>query len=265
MGRRMGILMVVVAVVTCIVAPFTVATVQAGSPGLKVTPAVIEMGAFYGGAALKIEGTVTPGSQVLVVVRGPQTEEVFNKKGRVGPIWMNVGKVHISGVPSLFLCFSSGPIGSLLTRESIDGSQLDEAAIKAQMMVEPKAMDQEVIRDNYLSLKSQQGFYKVVEGTVKLGTAGPDGVPFTLDLPWSKKARPASYEVSVYECRDGAVAGKVTAGLEVMEMGFPEKIAGMAKNRGYLYGMLCVLIAMIVGFGIDFVAGKLGKKGAVAH
>jgi len=264
MGRRIGILMVVL-LVALIMAPLTVATVQGGSPGIKVTPAVIEMGAFYGGATLKVEGTVASGSQVLVVVRGPETEEAFNKKGRFGPIWVNAGKVHISGVPSLFLCFSSGPMASLLSRESLDQSQLDQVAIKAQMLVEPKAMDQEVIRDNYLSLKSQQGFYKVTEGVVKLGTAGPEGMPFTLDLPWSKKAPPASYEVSVYECRDGAVAGKVTSGLVVREVGFPEKIAGMAKNRGYLYGLLCVLVAMIAGFGIDFVATKLGKKGAMAH
>jgi hypothetical protein len=255
----------VVLLVALIMAPLTVATVQGGSPVLKVNPAVIEMGAFYGGAVLKIEGTVASGSQVLVVVRGPETAEEFNKKGRFGPIWVNVGKVHISGVPSLFLCFSSGPVTSLLTRESLDRSQLDQVAIKAQMVVEPKAMDQEVIRDNYLSLKSQQGFYKVTEGAVKLGTAGPEGAPFTLDLTWSKKAPPASYEVSVYECRDGAVTGKVTSGLVVREMGFPEKIAGMARNRGYLYGLLCVLVAMIAGFGIDFVATKLGKKGAVAH
>ena len=264
MGRRIGILMGVVLVMS-LVAPLTVATVQSGSPGLTVTPAVIEMGAFYGGAALKIVGTVATGSQVLVVVRGPQTEEVFNKKGRLGPIWVNVGKVHISGVPALFLCFSSAPTANLLNRESLDASQLDEVAIKAQMVVEPKAMDQEVIRANYLSLKNQQGFYKVTEGAVKLGAGGAEGVPFTLDLPWSKKAPPASYEVTVYECRDGAVAGKVSSGLEVREMGFPEKIAAMAKNRGSLYGMLCVLVAMIAGFGIDFVATKLGKQRAMSH
>jgi uncharacterized protein (TIGR02186 family) len=256
----MGVLLV-----ACIVAPLTVATVQGGSPGLKLTPAVIEMGAFYGGATVKVEGILPAGSQALIVVRGPQTEEVFNKKGRLGPIWVNVGKVHISGVPSLFLCFSSTPVASLLTRESMDANQLDQVAIKAQMIVEPAAMDQEVIRDNYLSLKNQQGFFKVTEGAVNLGVAGPEGVPFTLDLPWSKKAPPASYEVSAYECRDGAVVGKIASGLEVREMGFPEKIAGMARNRGYLYGMLCVLVAMIAGFGIDFVAMKLGKKGAVAH
>lgn len=264
MGRRIGILMVVL-LVALIMAPLTVATVQGGSPALKVTPAVIEMGAFYGGAALKVEGTVAPDSQVLVVVRGPETAEEFNKKGRFGPIWVNAGKVHISGVPSLFLCFSSGPMASMLSRESLDQGQLDQVAIKAQMIVEPKAMDQEVIRDNYLSLKRQQGFYQVTEGAVKLGTPGPEGVPFTLDLPWSKKAPPASYEVSAYECRGGAVTGKVTSGLVVREMGFPEKIAGMARNRGYLYGLLCVLVAMIAGFGIDFVATKLGKKGAIAH
>ncbi len=245
--------------------PLAVATVQGGSPGLSVTPAVVDMGALYGGASLKVEGTVAPGAQVLVVVRGPEAAEAFNKKGRFGPVWVNVGHVSISGVPSLFLRYSSGPVKDMLTRESLNQDQLDDAAIKAQMVVEPKAMDQETIRDNYLSLKSQQGFYKEVEGAVKLGTPGPGGVPFVLDLPWSRKAPPALYDVTAYECRDGLVAAKTTARLEVRETGLPEKIAALAKNRVYLYGMLCVLIAMVAGFGIDFIMARFGKRNLAGH
>ena len=72
---------------------------------LKLSPETIEMGAFYNGASLRMEGTAPSGSKVMVVLRGASKDEVFNKKDRVGPIWINVDKVHVSGPPSLFLRF----------------------------------------------------------------------------------------------------------------------------------------------------------------
>lgn len=237
-----------------------------GAPTVSLQPSTIDMGTFYGGARLSINGTVSAGSQVVVAVRGPVTEEVFNRKGRMGPIWINVGKVHISGVPSLFLCFSSGPLGKVLSREALDQNQLDEGAIKAQMVVEPKAMDEEVIRANYLSLKSGQGILKVTEEAVKLGhSSGAQETPFSLDLAWPKRAMPATYEVIAYECREGAVTGRASVQLVVREMGFPETLARLAKDRAYLYGALCVLLAMIAGFGIDFIVSKFGKRGLAGH
>ena len=48
----------------------------------------------------------------MLVIRGPDKEETFNKKVRAGPIWISSGQVHITGVPSLFLSFSPAPVRS---------------------------------------------------------------------------------------------------------------------------------------------------------
>ena len=63
----------------------------------KVTPPVVPMGTFYGGAQIRVEGTVPLGSKIVVAIRGSDVTEVFNNVGRVGPIWVNTGKVSISG------------------------------------------------------------------------------------------------------------------------------------------------------------------------
>ena len=59
---------------------------QAEAPSVRLTPKVIEMGAFYSGKWTRISGVVARGSKAIVVVRGPDTEEVFNRKARAGPI-----------------------------------------------------------------------------------------------------------------------------------------------------------------------------------
>ena len=97
---------------------------------LRVSPETVNMGTFYGGATVRVEGVTGPDEKVVIVVRGGKVTEVFNKVGRVGPIWVNTGKVTNSGVPSLLLAFSSEPLGTCLTRAAIDKYGLDLPAIK---------------------------------------------------------------------------------------------------------------------------------------
>ncbi len=232
---------------------------------LKVDPPLIHMGTFYGGKDVTISGTASRGDQVVVAIRGADVEEVLNRKARVGPIWVNQGKVHISGVPSLFLSFSTKPVGEILSREAIDAYQLDEASIRKQMHVSPEAHDQPVIRENFLKMKTNQNIYQIRVGALETGTPGPEGTPFKVAFRWSKKAPPGLYKVSAYECRDGAVTGEMSADLKVDEIGFPAWMARMAKDRASLYGAFAVVVALLAGLGIDFVASRLGKGGAVAH
>jgi uncharacterized protein (TIGR02186 family) len=237
-------------------------SLMAAQPPIRVTPPTIEMGVFYDGARVRIEGLAEPGSRALVVVRGAGIKEVFNRKGRVGPIWVNAGKVEISAVPSLFLCFTPEPVAALLNRSEIDRCQLDETALKSQMRVEPPAMDQEIIREHYLKLKRQDGSLQVASGAVKMGPPAPAGEPFSVEFHWPKKAPPGRYEVRVYECRDGKVINQSSIPLEVLAVGFPARLARLAREHGSLYGAMAVVIAVLAGFTIDFLASRLIKRRA---
>jgi len=235
------------------------------TPSLKLTPPVIEMGLFYSGVKVHIEGTLPPGAKGVVLIRGEGREEVFNKKSRVGPIWVNTGKLRVSGVPSLYLRFSSEPLRAFLSREAIDGNQLDEAAIKKQMRIEPDG-DRDAIVAGWLTLKTQDGTYSLVRDAVKMGTPGPAGVPYWVEFQWPKKAPPARYQVWVYECRDRSVINVVSAPLPVVKVGFPAWLAAMATQRAAAYGVAAVLAAVLAGFGIDFLAALVfGRRRATRH
>jgi hypothetical protein len=265
MKRQIGTLLFAACTALLVLAPMGAQTPSPATPDLTLTPTFIPMGTFYNGAKIAVKGRVAAGSGVVVAIRGPEIEETFNKKGKVGPFWYNAAKVHISGAPSLFLCYTSGPLTGLLSREALDAAQLDEEAIRAQMKVQPPDQDNPTVRENYLALKRQQSIYRLFEGTVKLGAEEGGSRSFTLDLAWPKKAPPAAYEVKVYECRDQGVTAQTSTQVKVEEVGFPARLAQMANTQAYLYGLIAVLAAVIVGFGIDFLASKLGKKGVAAH
>ncbi len=231
----------------------------------RITPRQIEVGAFYRGADVKIEGTVTPGSKVIVAVEGSDRPESFNRKGRFGPIWLTAGRVRISGVPSLFLRFSSDPVETMLGRDAIARYRLDEASLKAGMRIDPQGSGDDAIRAGYLQLKRARETYAFAEHGVILAESA-DCAPFTLGFRWPEKAPPGDYQVRVYEVRGGRVTHETCLLLSVVRTGFPAWLAGLSEERASVYGITAVLIAALAGFGIDFVTTRVfGKKRARAH
>ena len=246
-------------------AAFLPAAEDTGRLTFKVKPAEIQVGPFWGGEMVRVEGLVAADAKVVVLVRGQGREETFNRKGRVGPIWVNTGKVHVSGVPSLFLRFTSGALKSFLGREAIEKHQLDEASIRHQMRIEPER-DHDLILANWLTLKARDGTFAIVRDGVRMGAPGPAGVPYSVEFSWPKKAPPGPYEVSVYECCNQEVTRSASIPLPVVKVGFPAWLSGIAADRAALYGVVAVLAAALAGFGIDFLATLFfGKRRARAH
>jgi hypothetical protein len=233
-----------------------------------VTPQVIPVGAFYNGAEVKIEGGVAARSKVIVTVTGSDHETVFNKKARFGPIWVNSGKVRISGVPSLFLRFSSAPPASMLARSVIAQHHLDESTMTQNMHIEPRPKDartEAALRADYLALKKGDGTYVIGRGGVRVSEASAQA-RFVLQFRWPKHAPPGEYAVRVYEINDGAVVRQAELPVTVVRTGFPAWLAGLAASRASLYGITAILIGGLAGFGIDFLTTFLfGKKRSVSR
>jgi uncharacterized protein (TIGR02186 family) len=235
------------------------------SAKVKVSPATVELGTFYGGAQIHVEGLAGEGSKIIVVVRGASGAEVFNKVGRMGPIWVNTGKVTVSAAPNLLLIFSSDPINACLNAAAIDQYQLALESLKNHLKIETKGADRDRIAADFLALKVQQGSYRSAPGRVRLGIPDQDGLPYTLDFEMPRSATLGKYQVTMIECRNGQVAGTWDADLAVVEVGFPELVAHLAKDHASLYGILSVVVAMIAGFGIDFIASRIFKPRVAAY
>ncbi len=232
-----------------------------------VTPRVIEIGAFYDGARVRVEGSAAPGAKVIVTVTGSDHEETFNRKARFGPIWVSAGKLRVSGVPSLFLRFSAGPVGAMLGCGEIAKQHLDATSVTARMRIEPYSPDRDdaAVRAGYLALKASEAAYSFGDGGIDMQNAG-EGTSYALDLHWPKRAPPAAYEVRVFEVIDGSIGRQTSVPLLAVRTGFTAWLAELAANRASSYGAAAVLIGALAGFGIDRLSMLLfGKKRSVAR
>ncbi len=252
---------------------WTAAILAALAPGAearevpRVRPAVVEMGAIYSGTPVRVEGTAAVGAQVVVAVRGGERDEIFNRKRQLGPIWITSGRVHVKGVPSLWMVFSAQPVHQVLPRETIDQLGLDSAGIESRIHIEPEESDVPVLRRHYLDWKRQQGLYSEDSSSVRTAQADGDGgrASWSVEFLWPKTAPPGKYRVQVYECRQSEIAESAEVSLEAVKIGLPSRIADAAANRASLYGIICILIAAAAGFGMDRIVAVFGGTRRGGH
>ena len=71
--------------------------------------------------------------------------------------------------------------------------------------------------------------------------------------------------MSVLECRNGEVANQSDVDVGLVEVGFPALVGRLAKEQASFYGIMSIIIAMVAGFGIDFIASRIFRRKAVVR
>ncbi len=226
---------------------------------IRVTPDLVQLGTVASEARLRIDGTVAPDAQAVVVIAGKDADETFNRKGRFGPIWVSAGKVHVTGVPSVLLAYSAAPVATFLPRAAVDAARLDEPALARRMLLAPPDADRPEIREHYLALKRDEGTYRFVTDAVRMGSAASGAAAYELDLVWPSTAPPGPYRATVYECRGGAVTGTASAAVEVREVGLAAFMRRFADGHATAYGVMATGLMMGLGFGIDFLVARIRR------
>lgn len=260
-------------------APLRTAPLPEKMPPPTLTPEAIAMGAFYNGARVRIEGTAPADSSVLVIIEGTERDEFFNRKGRIGLIWLTVDRIHVKHAPSIFLRFTSAPLGSMVDERDIQKYDLDEAAILDRIRVlshckcsltarQQQSGAHDVVPDasyaallcaDFLKLKEGEGIYFEQSGAVKV-VPSASGASYALVFDWPKKIPPGRYRVAAYACRGQQVIAQSAATLELAEVGFPAYMAKLASTNPWIYGIAAVLAAILAGFLTDLFTSRLQRR-----
>lgn len=240
-----------------LLAVVTVVLPAASAVGMTVEPNPLLVGARFDGGTVRIRGSADPESQVFVVVSGTHIKEQFNRKGRVGPVWANVGTLEVSGVPRLCMIATSGPGSAGLDRGLADSHLLDLEAVSRRAVLDPPASDSESTRREYIKLKKSQGVFAYLPGAVQT-EAGVKPGEFSVAIPWPVSGGPGAYTVDVIQVKAGAVLHTESATLKVKLVGLPRWISLLAFERGRLYGVLSVASAICVGLLMGLVFRKGG-------
>jgi len=229
---------------------------------LVIQPNQIEIGTFFSGQSLLIQAEIPSSAQAIVEIVGQSSEEQLMKKGRRGGLWMNIGEVHVTGVPSLYIVASTE--SKLLEDPSADVSWGYHAIMKKiGVSGQVNENEKEKLIQDFIKLKEHYGVYKILPGQLKNSdsTNGHKKIVGTLPIPASIK--PGTYEVclTVIQQSDKQETTKQCQNMKVVMVGLPAILATLAYEHGALYGVIAVIIAILTGFAM----GYIFKKGGGGH
>jgi hypothetical protein len=219
--------------------------VKAESATLQVSPDVVEIHSFYQGRYVTVTGTLPTGLGAVVEVTGPTTEEHLMRKGRRGPLWMNVGSINVTGAPSIYIVMSSA--ADLLKGQGASTWGFPSVTKKLNLSGDLKPDEHAMFKQQFLELKESQKLYASLPGglTVSPAVDGRQKVTGKFWLP--SNIKPNTYKVCLTTVQDGQQVGQTCIDLGVQMVGFPAFLMTMAYDHAALYGLLAILIAIVVG------------------
>lgn len=216
----------------------------------------------FRGADLTVFGAMTNADDLLlaigsydiiVTLEGPRDYATVRKKERIFGVWVNTDSMIFEQVPESYSIAS--------TRQLDDPTQLppiNTAGVGIEhLALNPIGYIRDVgelsdFREAYRRLKLAGGLYQkeasgvrfvsssLFRASLRLPTNVPDGV----------------HIVRAYLFKSGTLLTQREIPLRVVKTGLEQAITDTAHNRPFAYGLLCVLIALVTGWGASIVFRK---------
>jgi uncharacterized protein (TIGR02186 family) len=211
---------------------------------------LIQITSTYKGSDIVVFGAIegqptgeprTP-RDIVVVVRGPDSDITVRRRDRVAGIWINHDAAKLSGMPSYYFLASSRPLKAIapqnaLTHYSIGMQNLQPDAVHSHHDYEP-------FRQAALRHLTKDRLYTEAAGGVEFLSE----TLFRAHVPVPAGVTRGQYKVEVYLFRDGEVQSAQSTPLFIDQTGLERRLYNFAHNQPFGYGLAAVVMAVIMGW-----------------
>lgn len=230
---------------------------------------VVEIRSDFDGAEIILFGAVTnmdEGDDLVIVVRGPQTDLRVMRKERTFGIWINRAPVRFENVPSYYSVASTRPLAdiggfSALRREGIGLQHLrlsapesERTEIRLGVEVTVSEIGEDVIE--YRNAISRNRRRDALFAETTTGVQMLEGGLFRANVALPPATPVGDYEADVYLFRNGNAIATGSVALEVRKAGIERIIYNFAHTYGWLYGLVAVALALLFGWGAAAIFGR---------
>ncbi|WP_119461711.1 TIGR02186 family protein [Rhodospirillaceae bacterium SYSU D60014] len=210
---------------------------------------LIAITAGFTGTEVLLFGATEGEGEVIVVVRGPESEVTVRRKRRTLGIWVNRGSITFEGVPSFYAVASSRPLAEIVQPEVLSRQQIGVDNLQFQAPEGIRESRLKKYHDALIRNKQRAGLFSGEVGQVTfLGER-----LFRTEIYFPANVPTGSYLVEVLLVRDGEVVSAQTSPLIISKIGIGAEIFDFAHNRAALYGVLAIIGALMAGWSAHLV------------
>ena len=179
---------------------------------------------------------------VVVVLRGPETQIVVRRRDRVAGVWINHDAARLNGMPSYYYLASTRPLSAVapapvLASEGIGLENLEPRDVTSHHDFRP--FWQAALRQ-----MRTEGFYNETAGGVEFLS----GSLFRAHVPVPASVARGQYNVEVYLFRKGEVQSAQSTPLFIDQTGLERRLFHFAHTSPLGYGLAAVLMALLMGW-----------------
>ncbi|MBT9372013.1 TIGR02186 family protein [Rhizobium sp. CSW-27] len=216
----------------------------------------------FRGADLTVFGALTNADElflaigqydVVVTLEGPRDAATVRRKERVFGIWMNTQSVTFEQVPESYSMASTRPVEDIQGPTSLTrmGVGLDHLALSPIGYV-GNALAVADFREAYRRLKLSSGLYQRDSAGVRF--VSPSLFRATLRLP--ANVPDGVHVAHAYLFKSGELILQRELPLRVVKTGLEQTITDAAHQQPLAYGLVCVLVALVTGWGASVLFRK---------
>ena len=200
----------------------------------------------FQGAKILLFGAKGDAGNIIIAVRGPKKTFLVTKKEKLLGIWHNGERMKFKDSYSFYSLFST--FGNQINNQEIVDNLLADLEIgKTNLVFKTNETDSKKINEFQLQL---------IERLEKnqLYSAGTDKVDFLDEtlfkvmLNFPKNITRGTYTVEIYLVNEGGLISFQSIPIHVNQVGLSARILDFAYQESFLYGLLTIAIALVVGW-----------------
>ncbi len=207
----------------------------------------------FTGTELLLFGSIEEEGEVIVVVYGPRQPVTVRRKDRIAGIWINTASEIFGGVPAFYHVAmtedaTEGLPLSVLQRHQIGPDNLKFDAPDTMSEAERRDFRAALIRN-----KQATNLYSDEPGLIEMRGQRlfRATVVFPVNVPIG------TYVIETLLVRDGRIESAQTTPLFISKIGAGAEIYRMAHTYPGPHGLIAILIAVVAGFGANWIFRRL--------
>jgi len=231
-------LCVAVLLLSCLMLP----TALASGLVVDLPKSSVDITTQFEGEQVTVYGVSKDQGGVIVVLEGPSRKMTVRKKGQILGAWINNQSVTFRNVPVYYVMASSfGEVEneSLFLKYK---TGIKNMGVEPDGKINPEHL--KAFKEAFIRNKEQQNFYDEVPSKIEFLGEGLFKAEFYLP----SNVPVGTYHVRTYFFTGSELTQQVEKTMEVSKAGLGSRIEMFSKDYSFVYGVLCVLLALFSGW-----------------
>lgn len=205
----------------------------------------------FDGMNLLMYGARNDVGRIIIVLRGPNHNYIVRKKERIGGIWVNRDHITFKDISSFYASASTHDLEAIRNDDLLAALNIGPEHLEYDMAQQSKRPVSRKVRKQFKEALVRHKIHNHMYNDDVSTISFMGEILFRSWLEFPRNIVRGWYTAEVYLFNNGQLSAVQSTPIHVGKIGFAAFIFDLAHKHAWLYGILCVLVALLAGWGAN--------------